>query len=311
MLPFPLHSLSFCWHFQKRLVKIDGFAGFTARVYIFSTFEFLGVSSGASAIVTAAGASPLFPCLPQVFLRVWKGNQARLRLPRIPLVSVPSRSLPVNEWAGHLTPGGSTSGPSDHQLLCSELRRAPVNPSMCFLVYYPDSWPQKFGMLIEFYVQIEKYECPRIYCRNKQFSVFSVFFSHSVPHNDFSTEISAFHFYLPLDRCAHVANSSICWITPLEIWVGFGNSRVYCALAYFVMKVPSLDLQLSCFFTFYPLCRIYENIFQPKWPGKKTLFAFTFTISPKIVPCRYSSLEPLRGGAVSWRTMIGGTALQP
>lgn len=54
--------------------------------------------------------------------------------------------------------------------------QAPVNPSMCFLIYYLDSWPQTFGMLIEVYARIEnKYKCPRMYCRNKQFSQY---FSH-------------------------------------------------------------------------------------------------------------------------------------
>lgn len=47
--------------------------------------------------------------------------------PRTPLFPCPLCKLLVNEWAGHLTPWGSTSGSSDHQLLCLALSHAPVN----------------------------------------------------------------------------------------------------------------------------------------------------------------------------------------
>lgn len=96
----------------------------------FTSFQPLNsfVSSRASAIVTADGASPLFLCLLRVFSQGLKRCQARPRLSRTPLVSVPSRRLAVNEWAGHLTPRGSTSGSSDHQLACLEPSHAPDNP---------------------------------------------------------------------------------------------------------------------------------------------------------------------------------------
>lgn len=63
-----------------------------------------------------------------------------------PAVSFPLCKLLVNEWAGHLTPWGSTAGSSDHQLLSLELTHAPVNMmnpdhkwnlTICFFLYCP------------------------------------------------------------------------------------------------------------------------------------------------------------------------------
>lgn len=58
--------------------------------------------------------------------RIWK--EARVvSCSQNPAVSCPLCKLPVNKWAGHLTPWGSTSGSSDHQLLCLWLSHAPVS----------------------------------------------------------------------------------------------------------------------------------------------------------------------------------------
>lgn len=58
--------------------------------------------------------------------RIWKGASLISRSQN-PAVSCPLCKLSVNEWAGHLTPWGSTSGSSDHQLLCLGLSHAPVS----------------------------------------------------------------------------------------------------------------------------------------------------------------------------------------
>lgn len=57
--------------------------------------------------------------------RIWK-EASLISCSQNPAVSCPLCKLPVNEWAGHLTPWGSTSGSSDHQLLCLGLSHAPV-----------------------------------------------------------------------------------------------------------------------------------------------------------------------------------------
>lgn len=93
-------------------------------VYIIWTPEFLLVSNETSAIVMLLGTSLLIPWLLEVF-RIWK-EASFISCSRNPAVSCPLCKLPVNEWAGHLTPWGSTSGSSDHQLLCLELSHAPV-----------------------------------------------------------------------------------------------------------------------------------------------------------------------------------------
>lgn len=58
--------------------------------------------------------------------RIWK-EASHISCSQNPAVSCPLCKLPVNEWAGHLTPWGSTSGSSDHQLLCLGLSHAPVS----------------------------------------------------------------------------------------------------------------------------------------------------------------------------------------
>ena len=58
--------------------------------------------------------------------RIWK-EASLVSCSQNPAVSCPLCKLPVNEWAGHLAPWGSTSGSSDHQLLCLRLSHAPVS----------------------------------------------------------------------------------------------------------------------------------------------------------------------------------------
>lgn len=58
--------------------------------------------------------------------RIWK-EASLISCSQNPAVSCPLCKLPVNEWAGHLTPWGFTSGSSDHQLLCLGLSHAPVS----------------------------------------------------------------------------------------------------------------------------------------------------------------------------------------
>lgn len=103
----------------------DGWADkLRPSVYIIWTLEFLLVSNETSAIVMLLGTSSLVPWLLEVF-RIWK-EASFISCSQNPAVSCPPCKLPVNEWAGHLTPWGSTSGSSDHQLLCLEPSHAPV-----------------------------------------------------------------------------------------------------------------------------------------------------------------------------------------
>ena len=59
------------------------------------------------------------PCSRWLLEGAWIWKEANLiSRSQNPTVSRPLCKLPVNEWAGHLTPRGSTSGSPDHQLLC-------------------------------------------------------------------------------------------------------------------------------------------------------------------------------------------------
>lgn len=86
-----------------------------SSVYIFWALGFLHVSNETSAIVMLLGASSVLWLLEGA--RIWK-EASLVSRSQNPAVSLPLCKLPVNEWAGHLAPWGSTSGSSDHQLLC-------------------------------------------------------------------------------------------------------------------------------------------------------------------------------------------------
>lgn len=123
-VPFIQGLLLRCKHFGK--AHWDRWAdGLLPSVYIFWILEFLLLSNETSAIVMILGTSVFFLWLLEVF-RIWK-EASLISCSQNPAVSCPQCKLPVNEWAGHLTPWGSTSGSSDHQLLCLELSHAPVS----------------------------------------------------------------------------------------------------------------------------------------------------------------------------------------
>lgn len=109
----------------ERLIKIDGLTGLWPTFTAFEPLRFFHDSNGASAIVTVLGTSSFFLWLLEVF-RIWKEANL-IPCSQNPAVCCPLCKLPVNEWAGHPTPWGSTSGSSDHQLLCLELIHAPVS----------------------------------------------------------------------------------------------------------------------------------------------------------------------------------------
>lgn len=150
--------------FENASWNIDGLASFTAHVYIFSTFEFLRVSSRASAIVTPAGAIAALPLCPPAFSRVWKGARLVCGFP---------------EFRWFLSPVGGCrqmSGPAISHLrvfrppAVAFRTHSPVSAvdpcraltSAC-LLYLLSGFLISFAVFIQFCAKIEpKYEYPQM-----------------------------------------------------------------------------------------------------------------------------------------------------